>query len=260
MRVPLHELVRTSIRDRILSGELAAGDPLPSEAELCGQFGASRGPVRQAMSALSVEGLIETRQGKVPTVTRAPLAQSIDDFFSFSAWVSAIGHRPGQHTIELALRRPDPVLAGRLGIGTDDLAVQLLRIRSIDDQPAMVERTAFVAEVGRLLFDFDTDSGSLFEYLIGRGVPLDHGEHTIDAVAADAVDAAHLNVVPGTPLLRVRRVTTSGDGAVLEFSDDRYRTDRADLVVRNARTHQPQRAFVARQLTATARPDQGSTS
>ncbi|NNC10365.1 GntR family transcriptional regulator [Planctomonas sp. JC2975] len=261
MRVPLHELVRTSIRDRILSGDLAPGDALPSEAELCARFGASRGPIRQAMSALSAEGLIETSQGRVPTVTRAPLAQSIDDFFSFSAWVSAIGHRPGQHTIELALRRPDPVLASQLRIETDDLAVQLLRIRSIDGEPAMLERTAFVAEVGRLLFDFDTDAGSLFDYLIDRGVPLDHGEHTIDAIAADAVDSEHLHVAQGTPLLRVRRVTTSADGDVLEVSDDRYRTDRADLVVRNARTHQPQRPFVARQLTtATDRPDQGSTS
>lgn len=249
MTVPLHERVRTSIRDRILSGDLVAGDTLPSEAELCAQFGASRGPVRQAISALSAEGLIETSQGKVPTVSRLPLKQPIDDFFSFSAWVTAIGRIPGQHTVEIALRRADPVLSAELRVDDDENIVQLLRVRSIDAEPTMLERTAFVAWVGRMLFDFDTDSGSIFGHLIEQGVPLDHGEHTIDAVAADEQDALHLSVPAGSPLLRVRRVTTSRDGEVLEYSDDRYRPDRADLVVRNARTPTSQRVFVTRQLT-----------
>jgi len=249
MRVPLHELVRTSIRERILSGELAAGAALPSEAELCAQFGASRGPVRQAISALNAEGLIETSQGKVPTVSRAPLAQSIDDFFSFSSWVRTIGREPGQRTIEIALRRPEKLVAARLGIAAAENAVELLRVRFIDGQAAMLERTAFVASVGRFLFDFDTDSGSLFEYLIGRGVPLDRGEHVIDAVAADETDADLLAVGVGTPLLRVRRLTSSNDGEVLEYSDDRYRPDRAELIVHNTRSHATQRPFVARQIS-----------
>jgi len=249
MRVPLHEQVRTAIRDRIVSGELAAGDPLPSEAELCTMFGASRGPVRQALSALAAEGLIQTSQGKVPVVSRVPLAQSIDDFFSFSSWVTAIGRRPGQRTMEIALRLPDSRLAERLGVALTDHVVQLVRLRLIDDEPAMLERTAFVEPVGRLLFDFDTDSGSLFEHLIAQGVPLDRGEHTIDAVAAEELDARHLDVPVGSPLLRVRRVTTSSDGDVLEYSDDRYRPDRAELVVHNSRAQQSQRPFVARQLS-----------
>ena len=248
MRVPLHELVRTSIRDRILSGELAAGAALPSEAELCAQFGASRGPVRQAMSALSAEGLIETSQGKVPTVSRAPLALSIDDFFSFSSWLRAIGHEPGQRTVEIALRRPEPAVAARLGIPPAQNAVELLRLRTIDGEPAMIERTSFVASVGRFLFDFDTDSGSIFEYLIGRGVPLERGEHSIDAVAADETDAELLSVGPGAPLLRVRRLTSSNLGEALEYSDDRYRPDRAELIVNNARSNTSARPFVARHI------------
>ena len=248
MRVPLHELVRTAIRDRIVSGELAAGDPLPSEADLCAQFGASRGPVRQALSALSAEGLIETSQGRVPTVSRVPLAQSIDDFFSFSSWVTAMGHESGQRTVEIVMRHAGAGLATLLGVEEADQVVQLLRVRSIDGEPAMLERTAFVSSVGRMLFDFDTDSGSVFDYLIAHGVPLDYGDHAIDAVAADGVDAEHLLVPIGTPLLRVRRTTSSSTGEVLEYSDDRYRTDRADLVVHNARSGRRPRPYVARQL------------
>ncbi|MFC4245107.1 GntR family transcriptional regulator [Gryllotalpicola reticulitermitis] len=236
MRVPLHTVVADALREQISSGELPIGAPLPSESELCARFGASRGPVRQALAQLRNEGLIETSQGRVPTVRDRPLAHSIDDFFSFTAWVQASGRTPGQHTIELARRVPQASVAAQLQIGADERAVVVVRRRSIDGEPVMLERSWYVDEVGRRLFDIDTDAGSIFGALIDRGVPLDLGMHSIDAVAADETDAAQLEVPLGSPLLRVQRVTSSYAGVVLEYADDRYRTDRATLAIRNSRT------------------------
>lgn len=245
----LHETVRSSLRERIVSGTLAVGTPLPSTAELCVEFGASRGPVRQALAALAAEGLIATGQGRVPTVARAPLAQDIDDFFSFSAWVSSLGRTPGQRTLEIAVRRPSDAVAAALDLDDDARAVELVRVRSIDGEPVMIERTAFVEPVGRLLFDLDPDAGSIFAGLLARGVALDQGEHTIDAVAADETDAAELGVEPGSPLLRVRRVTRSDDGEALEVSDDRYRPDRAALIIHNSRSRGPAGPHASRSMT-----------
>ncbi|MET8797163.1 GntR family transcriptional regulator [Nocardia sp. NPDC004568] len=45
---PLYARVSTTLRDRIRRGELAAGSALPSEAELCQEFGAPGGTVRSA--------------------------------------------------------------------------------------------------------------------------------------------------------------------------------------------------------------------
>ena len=234
--MPIHVVVADALREQIRSGELSIGDPLPSESELSVQFGASRGPVRQALAQLRNEGLIETSQGRVPTVLGRPLAHSIDDFFSFSAWVQATGRTPGQHTIELAWRVPPPDVSAKLQIGASDRAVVVIRRRSIDGLPAMLERSWYIDEVGRELFSFDLDEGSIFGALIERGVALDTGTHTIDAVAADALDSEQLDVPLGSPLLRVERLTSSFAGVVLEYADDRYRTDRAKLAIRNSRT------------------------
>ncbi len=236
MRVPLHAVVADAIRERIRSGELPIGSPLPSESELCAQFNSSRGPVRQALAQLRNEGLIETSQGRVPTVRDRPLAHSIDDFFSFTAWVQATGRTPGQHTIELAWRVPPAAVATKLEIGESDRAVVVIRARSIDGQPVMLERSWYVEEVGRELFAIDPDAGSIFGALIERGMPLDLGTHSIDAVAADVLDAAQLDIPVGAPLLRVERTTSSNAGVVLEYADDRYRTDRAKLAIRNSRS------------------------
>ena len=236
VRVPLHVVVADALREQISSGELAIGAALPSESELCARFGASRGPVRQALARLRNEGLIETSQGRVPTVRDRPLAHSIDDFFSFTAWVQASGREPGQHTIELAWRVPPASVAAQLQIHEDERAVVVVRRRSIDGEPVMLERSWYISEVGRRLFEIDTDAGSIFGALIDRGVPLDLGTHAIDAVAANELDAAQLDVSPGTPLLRVERVTSSYAGDVLEYADDRYRTDRAKLSIHNSRS------------------------
>ncbi|GAB3393521.1 GntR family transcriptional regulator [Humibacter soli] len=258
--MPLHAVVADALRERIRSGDLAIGAPLPSESDLSALFGASRGPVRQALAQLRNEGLIETSQGRVPTVLGRPLAHSIDDFFSFSAWVQATDRTPGQHTIELAWRVPPTDVAAKLEIAASDRAVVVVRLRSIDGIPVMLERSWYISEVGRELFTFDPDEGSIFGTLIERGVALDVGTHTIDAVAADELDAVQLDVPLGSPLLRVERVTSTNAGLVLEYAEDRYRTDRAKLAMRNSRsTSAVSRPSIARLAPALAPPDRSAT-
>src|SRR5690606_27176385 len=48
----------------LIADELGVGEPIPSERELCAQFGVSRMTVRQAVDALVVEGLLERVQGR----------------------------------------------------------------------------------------------------------------------------------------------------------------------------------------------------
>ena len=64
MGTPLHRTLADELRTRIRSGAIGVGEALPSEAELCREFSASRGPVRQALAALRDEGLIGGGQGR----------------------------------------------------------------------------------------------------------------------------------------------------------------------------------------------------
>jgi DNA-binding FadR family transcriptional regulator len=51
------------ILHRIVAGELAEGERLPSEARLCEEFGVSRPVVREALSRLQADGMVVSRQG-----------------------------------------------------------------------------------------------------------------------------------------------------------------------------------------------------
>lgn len=222
MATALHEMIADSVREQIRLGELTVGTALPSESQLCDQWKSSRGPVRQALATLRSEGLIAGGRGKPPVVCNTSIGQPFDTLLSYSAWAHSIGRMPGQRTLELALRRADEHASSVLHIDEGVPVVQVLRLRYLDGEPAMLERATFLEHVGRLLFDFDCDSGSLWAYLLSQGVQFANATHVIDAVAADPVDARHLGVPEGGPLLRQQRSTRSADGAVIEYHDDRY--------------------------------------
>lgn len=231
-----HVVIANHLRRAIESRQFPVGSEIPSESSLAKQFEASRGTIRQALSTLRNEGLILTSRGRRPVVHARPLEQSIDDFFSFSSWVQAQGRQPGQRTIEISRRRresPEPEVP--LDYPEGEYLVYLTRLRLIDDQPTMIERSLFHDSIGQSLLQFDTDSGSIYEYLIARGAELDEGTHLVDAIPANALDAELLEVEIGSPILRVRRNTTSAAGFVLEYSEDRYRPDHANIRIRNTR-------------------------
>ena len=66
------DVVAGALRRRILSGELAPGDSLPTEGELINQLGVSRETVRVALRLLDAEGLTATRQGRGGVRIRHP--------------------------------------------------------------------------------------------------------------------------------------------------------------------------------------------
>lgn len=62
--IKVFERVAEQIEKRILSGELAYGDRLPTERELAEQFKVSRTAVREATKFLAQKGLVDMRPGR----------------------------------------------------------------------------------------------------------------------------------------------------------------------------------------------------
>ena len=61
--VPIYEQIKNAIRDEILSGELVAGEKLPSVRALARELSISILTVKKAYDELENEGFIESRQG-----------------------------------------------------------------------------------------------------------------------------------------------------------------------------------------------------
>lgn len=79
-RSSIVEQIIDEIKEAVLEGQLSRGDKLPSENILAEMFGVSRGPIREALTALRVAGVLEAKQGdgtrireRIPLSPMAPL-------------------------------------------------------------------------------------------------------------------------------------------------------------------------------------------
>nr|WP_237551805.1 GntR family transcriptional regulator [Streptomyces sp. SID8367] len=229
----MHQRLGAEFRRRIEAGEWPEGQPVPSESQLCEEFGTSRGPVRQALAQLRAEGHLVGGRGKPPVARRVTPSQPFASLMSFTQWARSIGRTPGQFTVEVARRRAGAEAAARLGLDEGEAVVDLIRLRKLDGVPAMVERSTFLLDAGVHLFAVDPDAGSVYEALTARGVDLHHARHTIDAIAADPEDADLLGIAASQPLLRVRRLAFTRDGTPVEYADDRYLPSMATFTIEN---------------------------
>lgn len=69
---PPYRQIASMLRGAITSGQLAAGERLPSEAALIDHFGVARMTVRQAVQDLRAEGLVISEHGRGVFVRPAP--------------------------------------------------------------------------------------------------------------------------------------------------------------------------------------------
>ena len=76
MTTTLAQGVVTGLKSRILDGSLPPGSKVPSEAELIEEYGVSRTVVREAITRLRAEGLVETFQGRGSFVLALPESTS----------------------------------------------------------------------------------------------------------------------------------------------------------------------------------------
>jgi DNA-binding FadR family transcriptional regulator len=79
-RRPISEQVANRFLAMIKSGNLRSGDRLPTEQQMTIAFGISRPPLREALKALTLMGVLESRQGGRYTVTDLSFSRLVTPF------------------------------------------------------------------------------------------------------------------------------------------------------------------------------------
>jgi GntR family transcriptional repressor for pyruvate dehydrogenase complex len=93
-RRSIAERVANRIIAMIKSGNLKAGDQMPTEAQMTVAFAISRPPLREALKALTIMGLLESRQGGRYTVTALSPSRLVAPF---NVMLSGVNHDVSQH-------------------------------------------------------------------------------------------------------------------------------------------------------------------
>lgn len=217
------------LRRQVLQGAFANG-PLPSEASLAREFGASRNAIRDALGILRAEGLVVRVQGVGTMVTARKYAHGLERLLGLAETLREHGEVVNE-VRTVGTVEPPPAVAARLGLpGAPPSVVYIERLRRLNGLPLSLDLTYLVPDLGAPLLGEDLEHTDLFT-LIERhaGQDLGGAELTIEAVSADPHSAAVLEAPPGAALLMVERLTRLADGRPVDLEYIRIRGDRLVL-------------------------------
>jgi GntR family transcriptional regulator len=215
--VPRYFEIEQSLRER--AAGLQPDSPLPSEAQLCVEFGVSRMTARAAVQRLVQDGLVYRIPGRGTFVAASRANRTAGHILSFSDEMRRKGRTPSSRVIEHRRRRASAEEQRRLGVSE---VVELRRVRLADGKPLAVERAVFPAERVGAALDGDLERRSLFKTLVSAGLVPTTGTAALSAEAASAEDARLLRMRKGAPLLVERRLIHDQDGNPLEWTESRY--------------------------------------
>jgi DNA-binding GntR family transcriptional regulator len=226
-RAPLYRRLADTLRAALSSGEIAVGEQLPTELELCARHGVSRHTARDALRLLAEEGLIARKRGAgtVATAPRVggPFTQAwggVGDILHYARDARLRLGRMGPATGEdLAIMGLDPAVAWRCLSGE--------RWAPGGAAPLAATRICVRADLMPAREAIESWDGAIAE-LIGKrtGVVAARIEQEIAAVALDRAQARRLDARAGSPALRTVRRYLDAAGAPFQASLSLHPADR----------------------------------
>lgn len=224
---PLYHQIYLILHGKIVSGEYADDDRLPSEQDLQTMFAVSRITARRALDELAAGGYAVRQRGRGTRVRyKAPLPPiraSVEGLF--------------ENLLAMGLKTHVRLLEFERGPASDDLAREMLvepgtpmlravRVRLLEDGP-FSHLTTYVPDA--IAADFtreDMASRPLLGLLERSGVVAGRADQIISATLADTHVAPLLEVEVGSPLLKIARVVYDQQGRPVEHITGLYRPDR----------------------------------
>jgi GntR family transcriptional regulator len=218
--LPLYAQLRKGLEARLAGGEWRAGDRIPSEPELCKEYGVSRPVVRQALQELASEGVFVRRKGlgtfvAEPKVVSRSLVHSLVGFYQD---MERMGLTTETRVLGQALEPAGEKVGARLKIDVLTPVVKISRLRSVGGHPVVLVSSYLPYALCPGLIQADLRHQSLYAYLEQEySLRIGGGQREIEAVLATDEEARLLEVERGAPLLRLESVSFLEDGRPMEY-------------------------------------------
>ncbi|MCC2256650.1 GntR family transcriptional regulator [Intestinimonas aquisgranensis] len=224
---------RPSARAReLLEGLLAdyrlrPGDRIPSERSLSEAWGLSRTTLRSAVALMEQDGRLLSRPGAGTFVAPEKYTRRLQGLLSMSQSAAEQGRKVTTRLLELRRTECDKHLARRFNQVLGYPLYKIVRLRSVDGEPLMVETSYIPAQRVAGLENKDLENHSLFSILEEDfGILPVQGEEEIGITYATAEEAELMGIESGSPLFWIVSMTYDQTGQLMEYCRGAARPDR----------------------------------
>jgi GntR family transcriptional regulator len=235
--IPYYEQLFDILKGRILNGDFAVDGRLPSELELCREFGLARHTVRQTLSKLESDGFARRvpRRGFFTSAPEETSGWSLQDPQGFLELQLRHGrHGVETNVVDARFLVPPPHVAEALRVGPDEEVFAIERVRSMNGHIAMFSTNWFPDSVGRTVSaaqDVLDGTGSVNSTLRSAGFLTSGAHRVVEALHAPDRVAEHLQIESDRPVLRVRSLSWDQSDTRFDYYETWVLTDVVPLEV-----------------------------
>ena len=205
---PLYKEVKLALTRLLSSGEIGAGEAIPTEKQLCEQYDVSIGTVRKAIDELVTERVLVRQQGR-GTFLATYSAERMLNYFWHIVRKDGVREIPIVQTVNFEKGRAAAETAKALSIGVGDDIFRINNLLILGGEPVIFDEI----EIARAMFPTLTeatfakrDTTVYGFYQSAFGVNVIRTFDRLGTVAADVTNAKRLGVPLGMPLLEIRRI------------------------------------------------------
>ena len=226
--------VADAIWENVQADGLHPGDRVGAERELAARYEVSRWVIRKALELLEEQSRILRTNGRNGGVFVAhdKVVRDLRGHVGLPEYVRARGLEAGATVLGTATTMADEKIAALMEVPVGTWMLRVDRLRLAGGLPLSFETIWMCAELFPGLLDRSL-VGSMYE-LLETEYGLERGE-AVETISARPVDREHLvplQMHTGASVLAVSRVGRTVSGEVFEYSEEFYRADRTEIVVR----------------------------
>lgn len=223
--MPRYLQLSTLFRRHIVSGQWQNGQQIPTVEELSAEFGVARATVRQALSILESEGLIERHRAKGTFVIYKP--QDMLWCEVETDWSGLLRPREGATIEVLAEESGQQPPAIFHNIGERARSYRMIKRRHWrGGEPFLLAHVYFEESLAKRIPTKDLESKTALSLLASlRGVKIADVRQTLTIGTADMVTAEALQLPLNAPVAYVQRVAADESGRLILVTDGIYRGD-----------------------------------
>ena len=219
------------LKKKIESGEWGVGSQIPIEEDLCKIYEVSKATIRLAVLELVRQGYLVRQQGKGTFVCKRVISEGLTMSTSFKELMLEAGVAFSTQILAQTVVMPTDDLDVKLEIQDDKHIIYIKRLRSIDNEPVVLQETYVPHHICPTLLEEDIAEHSILELFEKKyDIPITNVKGYIEVVYANEDESRLLGLPNNSPALLLEQHFYSGDTQIM-YTRSIKRPDRFRLSI-----------------------------